>query len=265
MDTPTYLIPIDLKRRSFELGKGTVASDTDYMVKTPPILIPANNSLSLTYQIWKDQPNAQKFSAAGATSSWLARPINSPIALTELVADENISIGGTGNYEVTVTIAADLLPALWSNYRLCRSVLRLTATGLQLDLHHDFRVIDHDYLYESAILYSKDYPTSYVDKTASWTLTGYPGLIIYRLDTSAGDIAATLHPAASYPYTRIIILKVSTDANVGSIIPDGTETVNGLAAAALATQTLRTAGSYYELVPDGDGNWTNLNSIMSVE
>ena len=117
--------------------------------------------------------------------------------------------------------------------------------------------LDHLRMIAQAIrqlqLRARAYPVTVISVTANYTMNDIDVLI--KGDATAGDITVTLLSAKAREGRRIIVKKTDSSANLVTIDPDGSETLDGAATISLTQQN-----AVREYISDG-ANWQLIGAV----
>jgi len=234
-------------------GNSAVVPPATVEGSIPPLW--ARDSFQLTvdhYIDWSasaESADALDLGAAATSQLYLGilNSANDPEELGSAVTPVQVD-GSTEYYRTVYTIPKDDIPLTLANETcILYGVTTLAASNQRRTWAQQVAVISEQGT-SLATKYTKDVDVSVIDITTDTTLTAYPGLVVYAIDTTAGALDIT--PATDEDPQEIILMHVAGAANATFV-----GTVNGVAAG-ITLQPDEAAHLIYH-----DGAWINLNPI----
>lgn len=251
----------NLQGSNFQLGRGgTSLPGVDYERTSLPDRIPVGQSLYFLTKLFDDQGAAKYHDLTGATSLKLyGLPVGS-VAAPTLLATGTLVGATPASGEAIFTVAKDIIPEAWASWAQVRMWFEIFDTDSKITLWQDVRIDSMTYDTSTDYPESSEIPTTFVDLAATAALDAEPGLQVVRIDTTAGDVTATLPSAGDANVDRFILIHAK-GANDAYVDFDGVETCNGQAGPIL----LGGIGKAMDVIPNADGDgWVHNNMTVAV-
>jgi len=208
---------------------------------------------SVTLVITVLDGDGEALDCSGDTIKLYAGPVASPVAEIELVDG---AASGENNNIVTFNVPKNVILEEWGAYKNTRFIVEIgnSAGNDSMRLWQDVQVITTDKSWNEDYPESKDIKESVTTIATDTELTAYPGIHRVYIDTSGGNVQATMPDPETYSTQRVILTKIDA-ANTATIEFIAGDTINGVD----QTITMSEIGDCVELVPGTDANsWIQL-------